>query len=159
MKVLIVSDSHGVCSNLELVAERVKGIDMLIHLGDIERDEDYIQALFDCPVHMVRGNNDFFSDLPREEEFSLKNHNIFITHGHYYYVGMSEERLKEEARARGADIAMYGHTHKPALTQEEGLTVLNPGSISYPRQIGRKASYMIMKIDEEGNVDFALKYV
>ena len=44
--------------------------------------------------------HDFFSDLLQEEEFELEGYHIFITHGHYYYVAMSEERLKEEARGR-----------------------------------------------------------
>ena len=37
---------------------------------------------------------------------------FFATHGHYYGVSMGEERLKAEARGRGADIVMYGHTHR-----------------------------------------------
>lgn len=67
------------------------------------------------------GNNDFFSRLPREEEFNLEGHHIFITHGHAYYVSMGEAHLQEEARRRGADIVMYGHTHVPALTIDADL--------------------------------------
>lgn len=159
MKVLIVSDTHKSHRNLEKVLELVGDIDMLIHLGDVEGAEDYISALVDCPVHMVGGNNDFFSGLPGEEELFIGGHHVFITHGHYYYVGMDEERLKKEARGRGADIVMYGHTHRPAFTEEEGLITLNPGSIAYPRQMGRKPSYMIMEIDEKGVAHFETKFV
>lgn len=159
MKILIVSDTHGRCGNLEWVASQTEEIDMVIHLGDVEGDEDYIEALFDCPVHIVGGNNDFFSDLPREEEFRAAGYRIFITHGHYYYVGIDEERLKKEARNRGVDIVMYGHTHRPSLTREENLIILNPGSISFPRQTGRQASYMIMEIRENAGVQVDLKYV
>ena len=60
MKVLIVSDTHKSHRNLEKVLEENKDRDMLIHLGDVEGAEDYIEALADCPVHMVSGNNDFF---------------------------------------------------------------------------------------------------
>ena len=143
MRILIISDTHKSHRNLEKVLEEVRPVDMMIHLGDTEGGEDYIKSLVDCPAHIIRGNNDFFSDLPKEEEFDIGGHHIFITHGHYYYVAMSEERLKEEARERGADIVMYGHTHKPALTQEKDLITLNPGSIAYPRQQGRKPSYML----------------
>lgn len=153
MKILIVSDTHKSHRNLEKVLEKVRPVDMLIHLGDTEGGEDYIADLAGCPVHIVRGNNDFFSDLPREEEFDLEGHHIFITHGHYYYVALNEERLKEEARERGADIVMYGHTHKPALTREDDLITLNPGSVSYPRQQGRRPSYMIMELKSEGEVE------
>ena len=81
---------------------------------------------------MVSGNNDFFSDLPGREEFFIGDYHVFITHGHGYFVGMNEDKLKAEARGRGADIVMYGHTHMPALTIEADLVTLNPGSISYP---------------------------
>lgn len=159
MRVLIVSDTHKSHKNLEKILEMVRPIDMLVHLGDTEGGEGYITALADCPAHIVRGNNDFFSDLPGEEEFIIEGHHVFITHGHYYYVSMSEERLKEEARERGADIVMYGHTHKPALTREPDLITLNPGSVAYPRQPGRRPSYMIMEIDGENEVRLSLEYL
>lgn len=159
MKILIVSDTHKAHKNLEKVIEREASIDMLVHLGDAEGKEDYIEALAGCPIHLVSGNSDFFSELPREEEFFISGYHVFITHGHYYYVGMGEERLKSEARGRGADIVMYGHTHKPALTIEEDLVTLNPGSISYPRQEGRRASYLIMEIDDKGNAGFTINFV
>lgn len=159
MKILIVSDTHKSHRNLEKVLKEVKPVDMLIHLGDTEGGEDYIEALADCPSHILRGNNDFFSDLPQEEEFDIGEHHIFITHGHYYYVAMSEERLKEEARARGADIVMYGHTHKPALTREEGLIVLNPGSVAFPRQAGRRPSYMVMDLTPGEEAEISLEYL
>lgn len=66
MKILIVSDTHGHEENLERVVEKVGKIDCLLHLGDVEGQEDYIEALVSCPVHIVAGNNDFFSELPRE---------------------------------------------------------------------------------------------
>ena len=159
MKVVIVSDTHGSHRNLEKVLEEEKPMDMLIHLGDVEGGEDYITALADCPTHIVRGNKDFFSDLPGEEEFMMGGYHMFISHGHYYYVSMGEERLKEEARARGADIVMYGHTHKPTLTREEDLITLNPGSIAYPRQEGRRPSYMVMEIGGGDRIEFSLRYL
>lgn len=159
MKILIVSDTHGHERNLEIVLEKVGSIDRLIHLGDVEGQEDYIEVIAGCPVHMVAGNNDFFSDLPREEEFMLGKHHVFITHGHYYGVSMETDRLKEEAASRGADIVMYGHTHRPELDTEGEITVLNPGSLSYPRQWGRKPSYIIMEIDHAGKIQYTIHYL
>ena len=54
MKVLIVSDTHKSHRNLEKIIEREQPFQMLIHLGDVEGGEDYIEALADCPVHIVR---------------------------------------------------------------------------------------------------------
>lgn len=159
MKILIVSDTHGHERNLKKVIEKVGQTDLFIHLGDIEGHEDYIEALADCPVHMVSGNNDFFSDLPREEEFQLGRYRVLITHGHYYGVSVGTDRLKEEARSRNIDIVMYGHTHRPEIDIDDHVTVLNPGSLSYPRQWGRKPSYMLMEIDREGQAHYTINYI
>ena len=84
---------------------------------------------------------------------------MFITHGHSYYVSMGTKELKKEARRRGVDIVMYGHTHVPHLEVDGNLTVLNPGSLSYPRQADRRAGYMIMEIDHNGKAYFEQCFV
>lgn len=159
MKVLIVSDTHGYDDNLESVLQKETPIDAMIHCGDIEGSEDYFEALLDCPVYMVRGNNDFFSDLDGEMEFELAGRRIFLTHGHYYGVSMGPERILDEGLDRGVDIVMYGHTHRPILLQYPQIVVLNPGSLSFPRQEGRQPSYLIMEIDEKNNLKFSKKVV
>lgn len=65
----------------------------------------------------------------------------------------------DEAKSRGCDIAMYGHTHRPFLDVIDGVTVLNPGSLSYPRQEGRRPSYMIIHVDADGKMDYQQKYL
>ena len=138
--------------------EREGKIDMLLHMGDVEGGELYLENTAGCPVYMVAGNCDFYSVLPDDEEVQIGDYKIFMTHGNRYYVSMGTERLKQEAMKRGAQIAMYGHTHQPDIDLDDDVMVVNPGSLSFPRQDGRRASYIIMHIDEE-NVDFELKYV
>lgn len=128
-------------------------------MGDTEGGEDYIQALADCPSHIIAGNNDFFTDLSREKEFVLEGKRIFIVHGHQYLVSIGEERIKREARNRNVDIVMYGHTHVPSHSEEAGLLILNPGSIAYPRQSGRQSSYIVMELRQGEPVVWELKYV
>lgn len=159
MRVLIVSDTHGRHGGLDRALQEAGDIDMLIHLGDVEGGECYIDAAADCEKHIVRGNNDFFSDLPREEEFNLGKYKVFITHGHAYYVSLDPEYIREEGKARGVDIVMFGHTHRPFFEDDNGIIVLNPGSLSFPRQEGRKGSYMIMEIAEGGELRFEQKYL
>lgn len=159
MKVLIVSDTHGKHRSLDRALEEAGEFDMFIHLGDVEGGEEYINAVIDCEKHMVRGNNDFFSELPQEEEFYIGKYRVFITHGHNYYVSLDTECLREEGRSRNVDIVMFGHTHRPFLEQSDGVTLLNPGSLSYPRQEGRKGSYMIMEIDEKGKIKYRECYL
>ena len=154
MRVLIVSDTHGRHMNFDQALEKAGKIDLLIHLGDVEGGEDYIEAMVDCEKHMVRGNNDLFSYLPAEEEFWIGTKKVFITHGHSYYVSMETERIREEGAARNADIVMFGHTHRPYFEEKDGLVVLNPGSLSFPRQEGRRGSYMILETDGEEKYEF-----
>lgn len=134
-------------------------MDMLFHLGDVEGEEELIAGLAGCPVEIVAGNNDFFSQLPREKELWVGKYHVLMTHGHYYYVGVGIESVKREAEARNYDIVMFGHTHRPMLECGEHLTALNPGSISYPRQDGKAPSYILMELDEAGTAHFEIKYL
>ncbi len=159
MKILIVSDTHRKNDNYIKVLERIAPVDMVIHCGDIEGSEYLIAESAGCPVQMVTGNNDFFSDLPREKEFMVGKYKIWLTHGHNYYVSMSNENLKHEARMRGVDIVLYGHTHRPVIDIGGDIIAVNPGSLTYPRQEGRRPSYVIMDLDRDGNVHFTINYI
>ena len=148
MKILAVSDTHGRDEKLEQVVEREKPFDYLIHCGDVEGREFFIEALADCPCTRVAGNNDFFSDLLREDEIVLEGHKIMVTHGHNYGVSMDLYGISEEAAARECEIVLFGHTHKPVIEKKNGVLVINPGSVSFPRQEGRKPSYAILNLEE-----------
>ena len=161
MKILVVSDTHRKDDNLKRVLSEECPLDMLIHLGDAEGSEHFIPDWVnpECRMEMVLGNNDFFSRLDREREIDIAGHKAFITHGHYYGVSMGPEGLADEAKSRGCDLAMYGHTHRPFLDVIDGVTVLNPGSLSYPRQEGRRPSYMIINVGVDGKLDYQQKYL
>ena len=159
MRILIVSDTHRRNENFLKVIDREAPFDMVVHCGDAEGSEYLISESAGCPVHMVLGNNDFFSELPREVEFGLGQYKVWVTHGHNYYVSMGNETLKQIARQRGVDIAIYGHTHKPIVEEETDLITLNPGSLTYPRQNGRKPSYIVMELDSNGKAHFQICYM
>ena len=159
MKILVVSDTHRNNSNYLKVIERVGPLDMVIHCGDVEGSELVISKAAGCPVEMVQGNNDFFSELPREKEFMLGQYKVWLTHGHNYYISMNSEVIKQEAREREVDIVMCGHTHKPVVDIGNDLTLINPGSISYPRQGNRKPSYILMEIDSAGEAHYTINYI
>ena len=120
---------------------------------------DYIGELAECPIDIVAGNNDFFSHLPMEKEILLGKYKVLLTHGHYYRVAMGVEDIKREAIARGMDMVMFGHTHRPLVKFQDGLTIINPGSLSYPRQEGRRPSYIILETDVKGNFEYHLEYL
>ncbi len=159
MRILIVSDTHRENKNYFKVLEKLQPLDMIIHCGDVEGGEYVLTRSAECPVMMVAGNNDYFNTLPKELEFHIGKYKVLLVHGHNYYVYMGPEMLKEEARSRGVDIVMFGHTHKPYLNIENDLVTLNPGSLSYPRQEGRKPSYMLMELDKEGEAHYTIAYL
>jgi len=159
MKILIVSDTHRNNANYLRVLKMEQPLDLIIHCGDAEGSEYIISEAADCPVEIVLGNNDFFSDLPKEKEIMVGKFHVLITHGHYYYVTTGNELIKREARARGMDIVIYGHTHRPVVDIDNEITALNPGSLTYPRQDGKKPSYIIMNIDDNGQADFSIHYL
>ena len=159
MKILVVSDTHGRDENFEQAVMQETPFDMLIHCGDVEGREIFIEALTECPCHIVSGNNDFFSDLPREEIVEAGNNRIFVTHGHYYGVSMDITGVIDEAKDRGCNAVFFGHTHKPLLETIDGVLALNPGSLTYPRQRGRRPSYAIVNLDQTGHLTAELEHL
>ena len=145
MKLLVVSDTHGEEKNLIRAIKKEKPFDALLHLGDSETTRDHIQQLCGCPVYVVAGNCDYFSGLKPVQYVDLGGHRLMLAHGHRHSVRESEKYLADEARANGCDIALYGHLHIPSINcMPDGMWVLNPGSLSYPRQAGRQPSYMVV---------------
>ncbi len=67
--------------------------------------------------------------------------------------------IVREAKGQGCDIVMFGHTHRPLLDYSRDIIVVNPGSLSYPRQEGRKPSYVVMEIDEKGEPHFKIQFL
>lgn len=161
--ILIMSDSHGRNENVELaiaqVREEIGEFQMLIHLGDVG-DAREIESLAGVPCYIVRGNTDYDAKLLNANVIEASGHRIFATHGHLYQVDMRLDLLRFAALENDCDIAMYGHTHVPYLEEDpDDVTILNPGSISKPRQADHRYTYMVMEIDDEDEVTYELRYV
>lgn len=159
MKIMIISDTHKEKRNFYRVLEREGKIDMLVHCGDLSEDETVFQEMVGCPVEAVAGNMDFCSRLPGEKVFQIAGYKVFLTHGHLYGAHFDDTELIRAGEAEGADIVMYGHIHCPVLKKRENMVILNPGSISFPRQQDRRPSYAIMNIDTEGKATYEIKYL
>ena len=156
MKILIISDTHGNLNNLYTVLEREKPIDNLLHLGDVSRDDDEIRAIADCACAFVRGNCDWCSDERDSRDFGLLGHNVHMEHGHM--LPDSFAGIAAKAKNIGADIMMYGHTHVPLIYRYKDVYIINPGSLSKPRQSDHRPSYIIMNIEAGQEPEFEIKY-
>lgn len=158
MKVLVVSDTHKKNHTFYAAVEREKP-DLVIHCGDAEGYESDFEAELKCPIEVVQGNNDFFSVLPREKMLEIGSYKVWVVHGHNYYVSMGNETIKQEAIDRGADIVLYGHTHRPSIDDAGNVIAINPGSISYPRQEGRQSSYVVIELDAQDEISYEIRFL
>lgn len=156
-KVLVVSDTHGLNERLIDVIKKEKPFDLLVHCGDASMTEYELATIADVPVHVVQGNCDYFYDLSPVSIFEYQGHKIFVTHGHNYKVDWGYDNLLYRAQELKADIVMFGHTHVPVIKEIDGITIVNPGSLSRPRQIGGEPTYAVLDIFEQKKVNIELK--
>ena len=132
MKILVLSDIHGLVSYAERMIER-ETPDEVIFLGDGLRDIKESAKFFKgVRFHFVQGNCDFF-DAPEERFVLLGGKNIFFSHGHRYNVKMERQlnyiTLRTKAADMGADIVLFGHTHQPDIVLMNGMVIMNPGAV------------------------------
>ena len=130
MRILVVSDTHGDLYALQHAIQTQPKAEIVLHLGDGE--EEFLRLKSQYPEKMmvgVRGNCDFGSQLPWEEELTAEGKRIFFTHGYTYQVKMTLYELERAARQRKADIALYGHTHQADIDYRDGRYLMNPGSL------------------------------
>lgn len=158
MKALIFSDSHGKIDGILEAMKRHPDFEAIFHMGDIGKDIERMRALTPYPVYIVRGNCDYSMTKLKDSlivEFGGKR--IAMCHGHRYIAyGGAVDSLRYFGLQNKADIVMFGHTHVPLLDKQKDIILLNPGSISQPRQANKIPTYTIMEIDVDGNVTFQM---
>ena len=92
-------------------------------------------------TYVCRGNCDFFPALP-EGELEAEGVKIFFCHGLKYRVKSDLSELAREAKRRGCRVALYGHTHRALICEEEGVLLVNPGSLRFPAGEGGSYCYL-----------------
>ena len=103
--------------------------DAIMHLGDHVSDAEELSYALDLiDFYMVRGNCDFGAQAPETILTELGGVRLFLTHGHLFGVKSGMSRLKLEADRVGANIALFGHTHRALSETMQGLYVVNPGT-------------------------------
>lgn len=130
MKILVVSDSHGDFNTFNKLVQSQRKAEVVIFLGDGADEFEDIKYLYPEKMFIgVKGNNDWGSSLPVFDERVIEGKKIFMTHGHTYGVKYGLSELQREAERRGADIALFGHTHQECIKYENGMYIMNPGSL------------------------------
>lgn len=132
MKVLVVSDSHGKVDNL-IRAVELTHPDYVLHLGDCQRDLEKLRQAFPVlPMEGVPGNCDYGSCDQPERLIELGGVRILMLHGHTRGVKSDMMRAVWAARECGAQVLLFGHTHRPMVDNDGALLVLNPGAAGDP---------------------------
>lgn len=159
MKILIVSDSHGRSGVLDQIVQAEPEAATVIFLGDGLRDMELIgDAYPHLRVYSVSGNCDYMSYAPGEGLAPFDGVLVLFTHGHLYSVKTTLYELADAAEKRGAQVALYGHTHTPACDEMGGVTLFNPGAVCGVRGADFRPSYGLMTV-ENGKVSLEHKWL
>ena len=131
MRLLVLSDSHGDYISLKMAIENEKDADVIIFLGDGLNDITPIEYLIrHKPFIAVKGNCDSsFTPYPERALEVFGGKTVYCTHGYREEVKFGLEKLKTNALYSEAKIVLFGHTHTPFSAYEDGLYLLNPGSV------------------------------
>lgn len=179
MKLLIISDIHGITNNLEYIENLfiTERFDKLVVLGDLyyigprntmtdNYDINEVNSFltrYKEKLICLQGNCDSSVDklisnfiiIPEIEYLSIDNLNIYLSHGHIYNES-NALKLPDES------ILIYGHEHIPFCKNTHNKYFLNPGSISLPK-MNFKPSYLVYNnrefkcFDIEGELLYSLK--
>lgn len=159
MKILVVSDTHGRHDYLKRALAFEQSVDRILHLGDLEGGEEEICQLTSCPIDMVKGNMDSLTNLHEEILVQAEGRRILMLHGHHMCLSSGKEKLYRAAADCNADIVLFGHTHQPLLEEYHGITLMNPGSISFPRPLGKTPSYGVIELNQGKTDKFEIRYI
>jgi putative phosphoesterase len=126
--------------------------DLILHAGDFNSMAVFDELAGVAPTRGVHGNNDevdVLRELPARRYFEVGTKRIGLLHGHQ---GGRTAREAAIAAVQGAvDCAIYGHSHMPDYSCENGLLLVNPGSPTQRRRAPNR-SFAIMTIDERSEL-------
>jgi uncharacterized protein len=127
--------------------DALRGVDLIVHAGDVNRQETLDELSRIAPVEAVRGDHDAsLASLPVIRELVVEGRRIVVVHGNrsrwleepqtflwtvslgYYH---PHRALPAGLRARfpDADVIVFGHTHRPLIDWKGERLVFNPGGV------------------------------
>lgn len=132
----VISDTHGLVRPEAMAV--LQGCDTIVHAGDIGKPEvlDELRAI--APLTAIRGNVDIWAtDMPDTELVEIEGRTLYMLH--------DVNQLDVDPDAAGFDIVISGHSHKPEVTEENGVLFLNPGSAG-PRRFTLPVALALLTI-------------
>jgi putative phosphoesterase len=146
----VVSDTH--CPEFldrlpDRLFEALRGVDLVLHAGDVNGPETLGDLGRIAPVEAIRGDHDrMLGDLPLSRELIVEGKRIVVVHGNRSrwleepqtllwtlslgyirpHVGLARTLCR---RFQGADVIVFGHTHRPQIETRNGTLLFNPGGV------------------------------
>jgi putative phosphoesterase len=117
----VISDTHGLLR--PEVARIFKGVDFILHAGDIGGPEVLEQLRLLAPTTAVRGNNDtgdWSAEIPETKLTQVEAVSIYMLH--------DLKQLPRRASIGDVHAVVSGHSHRPLIEHRDGILFLNPGS-------------------------------
>ena len=136
MRIAILSDTHGLLR--PEVVEYLKTADVILHGGDINKQSIVDELQQYAPLYIVRGNNDkeWAQDIPHDLTLTLDGMTFVMVHN-----------KKEVPDLTGADVVVFGHSHKYLQEEKDGVLWLNPGSCG-PRRFHQEITMMMAELTD-----------
>ncbi len=144
MKIGVVSDTHGLLRPEVLPA--LKGVERILHLGDVGRAEILDELRKIAPVTAVRGNVDCEGACAR-----LPETEVVLVEERYIYMLHDVKTLHLDPAAAKFAAVLSGHTHVPNFHTKKGVLYFNPGSCG-PRRFELPVTVGLLEVSAEGEL-------
>jgi uncharacterized protein len=131
------------------VFDALKGVELLLHAGDVGGQSVLVELAAIAPIRAVYGNTDTPGDpsLEKSLDFDVGGLSIHVSHGHEIGSPTPEKLLARYS----TDVIVYGHTHKPLVERHGSRLVVNPGAAG-PKRFNLRPSVALLTI-ENGRAD------
>ena len=139
MLVGVVSDTHGLLRPEAVAA--LRGVDLIVHAGDVGAPEVLNGLRVLAPVVAIRGNNDKGAWAER-----LRATEVVEAAGALLYLLHDVGDLDLDPAAAGFHAVVSGHSHRPSVDRRDGVLFLNPGSIG-PRRFTLPIALALLRVD------------
>ena len=138
MKLAILSDTHGLLR--PAVLELLRNADTILHAGDINSQTVVDKLASFAPLYVVRGNNDkdWAEAIPHDLIVTLEGVRFYMVHN----------KKDVPADLTGADVVVFGHSHKYSEERRGDVLWLNPGSCG-PRRFHQEITLLRAEVTDE----------
>ena len=129
MRIAVFSDLHG--GSERAIKDALDAYDYVIFLGDGLMQIRHFEYDYPEKFLFVRGNCDGYDEsAPLRRILDFDGVRVILTHGHEERVKYGLMGILSVAKKDTVNIVLFGHTHRPEVTEIDSILFVNPGSSS-----------------------------